>query len=327
MKNENENETILITGATGLVGTAVAKQIMSRFPKAQVRGTYCRTTPFFRHDRLGYVQADLTTREGCRKAVQGCNVVIMAAACTGGANAAAVAPSTQVTDNLVMDALMLDAMHREGIHRAVYLSSATVYQEQDGYVKEEDLDWNCDPHPTHFGVGWAKRASEKLCRFWHEKHGMEFIVLRCANIFGPYSKFDPAVSNFIPAIIRKAVGKMDPFEVWGSPDVSRDALFVDDLAVVVSILLESSDLPFGIFNIGMGKTCMVREVVDLSLKFAQHHPSKVVYRSDKPTTIRSRALDCHKIRQYLNWTPHFSIEQGIEKTLRWWEKNEGTWQK
>jgi nucleoside-diphosphate-sugar epimerase len=309
------------------VGTTVVAQILSRFPRAKIRGTYHKTLPAMDNGRVTYVQTDLTTKQGCKDAVRGCDMAIMAAACTGGANAAVAAPAGQMTDNLVMDALMLEAMHQEGIRRIIYLSSATVYQGYDGAIKEKEIDWNQDPYPSYFGVGWAKRSAEKLCEFWHEKYGMRIIILRCANIYGPYAKFNPAASNFIPAIIRKAVSKNDPFEVWGSPHVTRDVIYVDDLAVALVQLLATDDLAWGIFNLGSGESCTVQQVVELSLKFAGHHPSKIVFAEEKPTTIDKRVLDCSKIQQTLNWKPRCSLPQGIEKTLSWWKANKETWNK
>ena len=174
-------------------------------------------------------------------------------------------PHGQVTDNLIIDALLLEAMHAEGIRRIIYLSSATVYQEFEGCIKEDELDWNQQPHEAYIGVGWAKRFAEKLCWFWHEKYGMEIFVVRCANIYGPYARFDPANSNFIPAIIRKSVKKMDPFEVWGNPEVRRDVIYTEDFAAAVISLLMHDEIKYGVYNLGFGKAVTVGEVVGVTV--------------------------------------------------------------
>ncbi|MBW1702366.1 MAG: NAD(P)-dependent oxidoreductase [Deltaproteobacteria bacterium] len=322
-----KNKTIFLAGATGLAGSSIIEHVMADYPDVFIRGAYRTTVPFLRHERISYVQADLTKRDECRHAVRGCDLAIMAAASTGGAGAAAAEPHRQVTDNLVMDALMLEAMYFEGIKRIVYLSSATVYQEFEGYIKEDDLDWNQEPHQSYIGIGWAKRSAEKLCRFWHEKYGMEIIIVRCANIYGHYARFDPAGSNFIPAIIRKAVDNIEPFEVWGSPDVARDVIYAGDLAAAVLLLLGHSEIKYDIFNLGFGKTVTVGEVVDLALKHVGHDPAKIIYSENRPKTIRFRALDCQKIKKVLKWGPVFSIDEGIKRTTMWWVENKGEWTK
>lgn len=322
-----KNKTIFLAGATGLAGSSIIEHVITNCPNVFIRGAYWTTDPFLKHERVSYIQADLTKREECRRAVRGCDLAIMAAASTGGAAAATAEPHRQVTDNLVMDALMLEAMYFEGIKRIVYLSSATVYQEFDGYIKEDELDWNQNPHQSYIGVGWAKRSAEKLCRFWHEKYGMEIIIMRCANIYGPYARFDPAGSNFIPAIIRKAVDKMEPFEIWGSPDVARDVIYAGDFATAVLLLLGHSEIKYDIFNLGFGKTVTVGEVVDLALKHGGHEQANIVYSENRPTTIRFRALDCQKIKKALNWGSGFSIDEGIRMTTQWWVENRERWNK
>lgn len=322
-----QNKTIFLAGATGLAGSAIIQHILRNCPNVRVKGAYHTTRPFIEHERISYIRADLTKREECRLAVQGCDLAIMAAASTGGAGDAVSEPHRQVTDNLVMDALMLEAMYFEGVKRVVYLSSATVYQEFEGYIKEDELDWNQEPHPAYRGVGWAKRSAEKLCEFWHEKYGMEIIIARCANIYGPYAKFDPVRSNFIPAIIRKSVDKMEPFEVWGSPDVARDVIYAEDFANAVVLLLTTDEIMCDTFNLGFGGTVTVGEVVESSLKYGKHKPSDVIYSQDKPTTIRVRALDCQKIKKYLNWEPMHSADEGIKLTTQWWIENKDKWSK
>jgi len=322
-----DGRNIFVAGATGLTGTSIIRYLLTHHPSSRIRGTYHTVLPFFLDERIEYVRADLTNREDCRKAVAGCDLAVLAAAATGGAQTANSQPHRQMTDNLVMDTLMLEAMYLEGVKRIIYLSSATVYQPFNGYLKEEDLDWNQDPHSSYLGVGWAKRAAEKLCQFWHDKYDLEMIILRCANIYGPYAKFDPDTSNFIPALIRKAVDKVDPFEVWGSTDVARDVIFADDVAHAVSLLLARNDIKFDVFNLGYGKVITVGAVVDLVLKHAAHYPEKLICTGNMPTTIGFRALDCNKIKRDINWEPAYSVEDGIEITMDWWTNNKESWRR
>lgn len=325
MKNQFDGETLLLTGGSGMTGAAIAAHLLARFPGLCIRQVYYSTPPALHHSRLESVRADLRDRRAAAMVAEGCSLAVLAAAGTGGAAAALSDPAQQTTDNLVMDALTLEALQRAGVRRCVYFSSAIVYPECEGAIKEGDLDWNADPHPSYFGVGWAKRAAEKLCQFWHEKYGMECVVLRAANLFGPRARFDPQRSNFIPALIRKAVDGLDPFEVWGKPEVERDVLYVADAAGAVAAAL-TADCSFEVFNLGSGETVCVGDVVDWALAAAGHRPAGgVVYRSDRPTTIRRRVLDCSRIRECLGWQPEYSPREGVLLTTRWWQENQETW--
>jgi GDP-L-fucose synthase len=171
------------------------------------------------------------------------------------------------------------------------------------------------------------RFTEKLCRFWHEKTGMETVIARAANVFGPYAAFDPQHSNVIPALIRKSVDRMDPFEVWGSPSVVRDVIYSEDLADCVSRLLEAESIKFDVFNVGTGKTTTVGDIVGYCLAAAGHCPGEVRYVSGAPQSVQIRRLDCSKIHRVLSWNPRHSVEEGIRRTTRWWQESRHAWNK
>ena len=322
-----KDKKIFLAGSTGLSGSSILKYLLSNYTETKIRASYLRTEPFIRHQNVEYVRGDLTLRSDCRRMVCGCDVAIMAAAVTGGAQTAVSAPWEQVSDNVAMDVQLLHAVYLEGVPRVVYVSTASVYQDFAGAIREDELDMNKEPHSAYIGVGWAKRYVEKLCRFWYEKSGLQVVIARASNIYGPFAKFDPAVSHFVPALIRKAVDRMDPFEIWGSPDVARDIIYGEDFARTIVLMMEREDLKFEIFNVGSGMKTTVGDAATWALKHAGHRPEKVVYRQDQPTTVPFRSLDCTKIREKLGWEPKYSPEEGISKTVQWWLQNRDWWKK
>ncbi len=323
-----DNKLVFLAGATGLAGTAIIRHILSHYPKTRLRAAYYRhTKPFIRDKRIKYIFGDLRSEKDCRRIVKGCDCAIMAAAHTGGAGIAVREPWLQVDDNVIMNVRLLSAFHKEKIGRIVYIGSATLYQEFVGHIKEDQLDLNQDPYSAYIGIGWVMRFIEKLCAFWHKKTGMEIIIARSANIFGPFAKFNPLTSNFIPAIIRKAVFKQDPFEVWGNPDVARDVIYAEDFARAIVMLIDNEKIKFDVFNIGSGVKTRVGDVLSWALKSANHKPKEIKYLSDKPTTIKSRLLDCSKAHDILGWKPHYTVREGVEKTTKWWMENKEWWKK
>jgi len=323
-----DNKLVFLAGSTGAVGSSIMKYMLDNCPETRIRAGYHQAaTHSIKHARVEYVRGDLRSQKDCRRMVEGCDCAIMAAANTGGSNVMRSNPWKLLKDNLIMNTEILESFHVSKIERAVYIGSATLYQEFEGHIKEVDLNLNSDPHSAHFGMGWVVRFTEKLCKFWHDRYGMEIVIARAANVFGPYSKFNPATSNFIPAIIRKAVDRMDPFEVWGSPNVTRDVIYSDDFAKAIVMMLDNNKIKFDIFNIGSGIKTTVSDVVKWALEFAGHHPSRIEYNQRKPTTISFRALDCSKAEEVLGWRPQVSVEEGIKKTTAWWIDNRSWWKK
>ena len=154
---------------------------------------------------------------------------------------------------------------------------------------------------------------------------MEIIIARAANIFGPYARFDPATSNFIPALIRKAVAKIDPFEVWGHPAVTRDVIYVDDFARAIIMMLDNSNIRFDIFNIGSGIKTTVGDVVQWALQYSGHNPTSIIYNEQRPSTVPFRVLDNSKAKAILGWNLEYTVAEGIGKTVDWWKENLERW--
>lgn len=326
MTGIGKHRTVAVAGATGLAGSSVVRRLLRSDPQVRIRAGYRSRSGWFLEDpRVDYVQGDVRDPADCLRLFQGCQQAVLTAASTGGAAAAAAAPWAQVTDNLIMDSSLLQALHDAGVRRAVYVGSATAYQDCTGAVAEADLDWAADPVPSQFGIGWAKRSAEKLCQFWHQATGIELIVARAANIYGPAAKFDPRQANFIPALIRKAVDAMDPFEVWGRPDVVRDVLYADDFADGVLALLRAEDIAFDIFNLGSGRGVSVGEVATAILRVSGHQPSAVQWIGDAPMTVQARILNCDKIAAATGWRAGTSLEDGLRETLDWWKREQKQW--
>ena len=322
-----DNKKIFLAGSTGMVGTSILRFVTENCPTAKIVASRHDTEPIIKNSQIEYVEGDLRSVEDCRRMVRGCDCAIMAASHAGGVGFTRQFPWEHMKENLLMDVQMLEAFRLENVKRIIFIGSAVLYQEFEGSIKEEELDLNKEPHEAYFGYAWAMRFLEKLCQFLHIKYGIEIVIVRAANIFGPYDKFNPQMSNFIPAIIRKAVDKMEPFEIWGSPEVTRDVLYADDFARAIVMMVDNDKIKFDIFNIGSGTKTTVGNVVEWALKYAHHEPKEIKRIENKPTTIKFRALDCHKVEKVLGWKPKYSIEEGVRKTVEWWMENKEAWKK
>ncbi|MCX6811965.1 MAG: NAD-dependent epimerase/dehydratase family protein, partial [Candidatus Berkelbacteria bacterium] len=252
-----DNKKIFIAGSTGMAGMSILRFALENCPKTKISASWHNAKPIIKDSRITYVQGDLKSIQDCRNMVKGCDCAVMAAAHAGGADFTRRFPWEHMRENLLMNMQMLEAFCLEKVKRIIFIGSAVLYQEFEGGIKEDDLDLNKEPHEAYFGFAWGMRFLEKICKFLHSKYQTEIVITRTANIFGPYDKFNPHVSNFTPAIIRKAVDKMEPFEVWGSPRVTRDVLYADDFARAIIMMAGDNTIKFDIFNLGSGEKTTV----------------------------------------------------------------------
>lgn len=321
-------DPILLTGATGLVGIHLAQDLLNQSKTLTIRGTWHHLEPFWHHERIQYHQADLLNSDQCRQAVQGMGSVVLAAGVTGGSHRLTTSPWQMIRDNLTITMNLLEACHQAKVKRVLFISSATtVYQEESGCLAETDLDLNQEPHPSYLGLGWAMRYLEKQCAFWQREMGLEVIVARLSNVYGPYAKFDPAHSNFVAALVRKAVAQQEPFEIWGNPEVARDLIYATDCAAALTHLLLAPEHPHQVYNVGSGTLVTVGQVTEHILRISGHQPHQRLYQSNRPQVSASRSLNCNRIKDLTGWKPRVSLEEGLAQTLAWWQENQSWWPK
>lgn len=311
---------VLVTGAGGFLGTNIAKRLVEE--GGHVRGTLHRRSPQFEHENLEYVRADLTNMEDCHRVVEGMNYVFMCAANTSGAAVMASQPLAHVTPNVVMNAQLLEAAYQAKVKKVLFISSSAAYPPSgDRPVVEAEM-FEGDPYEAYFSVGWMKRYAEILCRIYSEKitDPMKVVVVRPSNVYGPYDKFDFERSHVTAALIRKVVERQNPLEVWGTGEDVRDLLYIEDFVDAVMLAMAALD-EFEPVNIGYGKGCRVRDVLNTLLEVDGFHDAHVVVNPAKPSMIPIRLLNVEKAKTRLGFVAKVDLPSGLQKTLRWYREH------
>ena len=308
-----------------MAGSAIVEALLRRRPEGRVRASYRTTPPATDDPRVQHVKIDLLDKQALTEALAGCDEAVLAASESGGIRMLSEQPWRQVGPNLALATGWLEALAEAGVRRAIFVGSASLYQPFEGRIREDQLDWNQDPPPETFCVGWVMRAAEKLCEFWQRAAGIDMIRVRAANIYGPRARFDPVRSNVIPALVRKAAERLEPFEVWGSPDVTRDVIYSRDFGEAIARLLDAAGAGGQVFNVGSGQPVTVRDIVKAVLRASDNEDVRVVYTAAGPSSTPSRVLNCDRLNTQLDWAPGTSLTDGIGETLRWWVANRTTW--
>ena len=213
---------------------------------------------------------------------------------------------------------MLQAAWAANIERFLLYSSSTGYPVANYPIKEEEM-WSGPTHPTYFGYGWMRRYFERLGEFVVSKSGVKIAIVRPTAVYGKWDNFDPVTSHVIPALIRKAVERLDPYEVWGDGEEVRDLLYAEDLARGSLLMLEKCANCDPV-NIGYGQGFTVKEVIKIILKAADYENANVVYNTSKPSTIPIRMVDTTKAKNLLGFEPQVSLEEGLTDTVKWYQE-------
>lgn len=316
-------QTVAILGAAGMTGRALARLAPEGTKLVMgIRGT--PDIPIASNQACEARTGDLADPGQCRGVLDGVDAVIMSAAAVGGFKQNQANPWIQVSRNANLNLSVIQTCVELGIQRLVLLNSATMYQGFTGVVREDQLDRNAPPPGHYAGVGETFRFIERCGLLANDTSGTQVVSLRLANIYGPFARFDPARSNFIPALIRKAVEGEDPFSVHGSPSVARNVIYVDDVAQAAWAALAHPDTAGECFNVS-GAKVTVGQVVRAILGETSHTSAQVLYGSPADDTIPHRDFSTAKIQSTLNWFPTVDLQEGIHRTVGWWQQNQEKW--
>lgn len=310
----------LVCGATGFIGRNMA-EYFAGLPEYEVYGTYWQAKPL-ENPNITMVEADLTNKEDVDKVVDGMDIIIQAAATTSGAKDIVEKPSYHVTDNALMNSLLLRAAFEHNISHFVFFSCTVMYQPSDKALSENDFDANKELLPKYFGVGWTKVYIEKMCEFYSRIGNTKYTVIRHSNVYGPYDKYDLEKSHVFGATMTKVMAAPEGGEivVWGEGKEARDLLHVQDLVDFVEKAVLKQESKFELYTVGLGKAT---SVADLMQKIIWHSGKnlRVSYDKTKPTIQTTLYLDCSKAKRELGWEPKISLDEGIEKTMKWYKNS------
>lgn len=311
-------QRLLICGCTGFIGRNLAVYFAEQ-GQYEVYGTYFNSAPLD-HPHIRMIRADLTDMHAVHQALMGMDIVVQAAATTSGAKDIVNKPQYHVRDNAIMNALIFGTAADLGVSHLVFFSCTTMYPSSDTPLQESDFDANAPVYPAYFGGAWTKVYNEKMCEFYAGCSDTRFTAIRHSNIYGPYDKYDLERSHVFGATVTKVMCARDGerIVVWGDGSQGRDLLYVSDLTACVQAILGQQESPFELFNVGCGH---IVQIEDLVAKIIQHSGKSLHIEHDlgRPTVNTSLCLDCSKAREQLGWEPTVCLDEGIQRTLNWYQ--------
>jgi len=189
--------------------------------------------------------------------------------------------------------------------------------------KEDDI-WNGYPEETNAPYGLAKKMMLVQSQAYREQYGFNSIFLLPANLYGPGDNFDLETSHVIPALIRKCVEARENgsefIEAWGSGQVSREFLYVEDCAdgVLRASALYNEAEPV---NLGSGNEVMIKELVEMIARLTGFQ-GEIRWRFDRPDGQPRRQLDTTRAWEKFGFRARTSLEDGLKRTIAWYEQTQ-----
>ena len=305
---------ITICGATGFVGSNLVRKLSKRY---KIYAIYNKKKPFHLKN-VKWIKADLRIYKDCIKVTSLSSILIQAAATTSGSKDIINNPFLHVTDNAIMNSYLLKASFVNKIERFIFTSCTVMYHNSNKALTENDVDEK-RIFKNYFGVGHTKLYIEKMCKFYSEISNTKFTVIRHSNLYGPFDKFSLTKGHFIGSSIKKVFLKKNYVEIFGSGNEKRDYLYIDDFLNFVDKLILKQKEKFEIINCTYGKSFKILEILQKIIKLSGKQ-KKIKKTKGKNINVNI-LVNSYKAKKLLNWKPKVSINEGLNKTIKWY-KNE-----
>ena len=312
----NQNQKIFIAGSTGMVGSAIKREL-------HLKGYENLICP--NREELDLTNSELVF-EWCKKNKP--EVVILSAAKVGGIYANKTYPVDFLLDNLKIQNNIIEAAWKNDAARLLFLGSSCIYPKNSKQpISEEEL-LRSSLESTNEWYAIAKITGVKLCQALRKQHGFDAISLMPTNLYGKGDNYHRENSHVLPALIdrfhRHKLGKKDFIECWGSGNPRREFMNVDDLAEACIFALENWDPecseapknelgePLTWLNVGTGIDISIKDLAH-KIKEITSFEGKIKWNTNKPDGTYQKLLNISKLKE-LGWESKISLTKGLQIT-------------
>jgi nucleoside-diphosphate-sugar epimerase len=183
---------------------------------------------------------------------------------------------------------------------------------------EKPVDLNDWPHAGEAAYAWSKRWAEICAEVHRRQYGINTLIFRLSNPYGPYDSTDPSVAHVAPAFVMRALAPGDTFEILGNADAERDFVFAGDVAAAFAASLGrrgQSDA----FNLGYGATATIRELAEAALRAAGREKRIVVSENANPG-VNVRRVTATRLREAFALPLFADLQRGLSLTTAWYRQ-------
>lgn len=311
-----------VTGGAGFIGSAFVRQLLDEFPRAEIINfdalTYAGNVENLEgidEDRCRLVKGDIADRDAVLTALpEGTDAIINFAA-ESHVDRSIASANEFIRTNIFGTQILLDVARERRAKRFLQVSTDEVMgslpPDEDTFFTEDSAFKPNSPYAA------SKAAAEHLVRAAHHTFGLDTVITRCGNNYGP-RQFP---EKFLPLLISNALNDQ-PIPVYGDGLNVRDWIYVDDHCRAILQILDKGKTG-QVYNIGARNEQRNIDVVKSVLDALAKPTSLVRFVKDRPGHDRRYAIDPTLVESELGWRPRETWASGLHKTIDWYQANAG----
>ncbi|MEU8586842.1 dTDP-glucose 4,6-dehydratase [Streptomyces sp. NPDC048664] len=313
---------VLVTGGAGFIGSEFVRRWLHADPAAHLTvldeltysGVQENLAPVAHHPGYRFVRGDICDPDVVDQVMAHQDAVVHFAA-ESHVDRSIEGAGPFVRTNVVGTQVLLDAALRHRVGRFLQVSTDEVY----GSISEGSWteDWPLAPNSPYSAT---KSAADLLVRSYHRTHGMDVVVTRCTNNYGPYQFPEKVIPLFITHLID---GRNVP--LYGDGRHIRDWLHVSDHCHGIELALRGGR-PGETYHIGGGTEVSNHKLTGLLLDAVGAGWDQVTHVADRKGHDLRYSLDDSKIREQLGYAPKVPFAEGLAATVAWYRDNRSWWE-
>ncbi len=316
----SEYKNILVTGGAGFIGVNFVRMLLQEEPDVRVinldlltyAGNLLSLGEYMDHPNHIFVHGSICDNELLKKTISQYNIDgIINFAAESHVDRSITGPEIFVETNIGGTLKLLQAAREGGVTRYLQVSTDEVY----GSLGNEGMFTETSPIQPNSPYSASKSGADQMVRAFFKTFGMNAVITRCSNNYGPYQ----FPEKMIPLCINNILTDT-PLPVYGDGLQIRDWLYVYDHCTAIWKVFNAA-APGSVYNIGGCNEKTNLELVKTLLKILDKPESLITYVKDRPGHDRRYAIDSSKIQNDLGWSPSETFESGIEKTVKWYLDN------
>jgi UDP-glucose 4-epimerase len=297
----------LITGAAGFLGSALANQLARE--GHQVRGLDDLSTgePQALVEDVHFTRGDVNDRPKLWTLLQDVDCVYHLAARVLVAESL-LYPREYNSVNVGGTVSLMEAMRDVGVGRVVLISSGAIYGDQ----QEQPVNEQMHPQP-HSPYAVSKLAAEYYVNTIGALWGIDTVILRVFNAYGPGQLLPPAHAPLIPTFLRQAT-RGGTLVIHGDGRQTRDFIYVSDVVRAMIAAATAPNLNKGVINVGSGQETSVRQVAEQVLELTGHR-GEILYTPRNDAGVSRLCADISVAKKKLSFTPRHKLAEGLQLTM------------
>ena len=228
-------------------------------------------------------------------------------------------------DNILINLNVLKVSHNIGVKKLIACLSTCIFPDKTTYPINETMLHNGPPHFSNDAYAYAKRLLETHCKAYQEQYNDNFVCVIPTNIYGPYDNFNLSDAHVIPALIHKCfIAKQNntPFIIAGSGKSLRQFIYSEDLAKLILWTIENyNDTESIILSVDESQEVSISDIVYMIADNFNFPQENITFDLTKPDGQYKKTADNTKLKNLLQDFNFTNINDGISTTIEWFQQN------